>query len=634
VDLSAVSARVESAADSTANGVAFCEAKGYISPQTHFTVLLPEKTWRGGYLQQGCGGFCGHNDVSLTDPSRTSAHQAAFGPLGSGELVVAADDQGHEGTGALWAKEDPMLRVVFGYRSEHDLAQTAKAIIGAYYGRAPAFSYFDGVSDGGHEALALAQRYPRDFDGILAGAPAHNWAALLGMFQPWLIRANVDAQGHQILDASKLPALHAAVRRACADARGVIADPRACTFDPATLQCPSGIDRADCLTPAQANVVRALYRGPTWRGYQLFDGGEPYGSELSWQGWMIGPASDAAWPGDTIAGSLGLDYLRYMAYWRNPPASFTLPDVEFTPDAYERLEPLGRIYNATSPDLRAFRAHGRQADALPRMGRSGDLPVVDAQLLRGRRPRARRLRGHAAVLAPVHDPRPLPLSVRPLPHGRPGHVHRRHGRARGLGPERQGTGHGQLPGERPVDRNAVELAQRPAVQSARAGAAQQRPQQQLPLHRSRERIPPRPRTVVPTAGTDPGLQPQPEGRIQPRQTQREPRDPPGPPFQPLTLHHLGGGATAAPRVDICPSRWQNAEVHRSRVRGSTASRCALTWTTSTFASGRDDIAERPVGKVVLVDDRTALAGLDGRCRRRDGGARTRSARATASASKH
>ena len=77
-----------------------------------------------------------------------------------------------------------MLRVVFGYRSEHDLALTAKAIIAAYYGRGPAFSYFNGVSDGGREALALAQRYPRDFDGILAGAPANNWAALVGIYQP------------------------------------------------------------------------------------------------------------------------------------------------------------------------------------------------------------------------------------------------------------------------------------------------------------------------------------------------------------------------------------------------------------------------------------------------------------------
>jgi feruloyl esterase len=184
LDPSRVDAQVETAADSTQNGVLFCEVTGYTSPQTHFTVLLPQRTWEGDYLQQGCGGLCGHNDVSLTDPSRTSLHQGPFAPRTDGELVVAADDQGHEGPGALWAKEDPIVRVVFGYRSEHDLARAAKAIIGAYYGRTPAHSYFDGVSDGGHEALAVAQRYPRDFDGILAGAPANNWAALGAMSRP------------------------------------------------------------------------------------------------------------------------------------------------------------------------------------------------------------------------------------------------------------------------------------------------------------------------------------------------------------------------------------------------------------------------------------------------------------------
>ena len=358
LDLSAVSARVESAAVTTMNAVSFCEVKGYISPQTHFTVLLPRQTWRGDYLQQGCGAFCGFSDVNLSDPSRIGVHQAPWPPLAAGEVVVAADDAGHQASpwDGLWAKEDPMLRVVFGYRSEHDLARTAKAIIGAYYGRAPAYSYFDGISTGGRQGLVLAQRYPRDFDGILVGAPVHNFAALAGMLQPWLVRANMDAQGRQILDASKLPALHAAVMTACANAHGVIVDPRACTFRPASIQCPAGEDRADCLTPAQVTVVERLYRGPTWRGLQLFDGGAPYGSELSWQGWMIGPANDPGWPNNTRAG--GLDYHRYMAYWRNPPASFSLRDVEFTARAYRRLQPLGRIYDATNPDLRAFRAHG------------------------------------------------------------------------------------------------------------------------------------------------------------------------------------------------------------------------------------------------------------------------------------
>jgi hypothetical protein len=362
VDLSRLDTVIASAADVTEGGHVFCDVKGYISPQTRFEVLLPETTWRGDYLQQGCGGFCGHLDLSLTDPSRTSGYQAPFAPLTNGELVVAADDQGHESPtniDGLWAKNDPQLRVVFGYSSEHSLAQSAKALIHAFYGRGPAHSYFSGVSDGGHEAFDLAERYPTDFDGIVAGAPANNWAPLVGQLEPWLAQANMTADGHQILTAEKLPALHTAVMKACADVHGVIRDPRACTFDPATIQCPSGADNASCLTVPQVQVVRKEYRGPTDpQGRNLFDGGEPYGSELAWKLWLVMPTGDQNAPADTIAAQLGVNYLKYLAFWHNPPESYSLRDVQFTDAMYQQLEIVGGIYNATDPDLRAFRAHG------------------------------------------------------------------------------------------------------------------------------------------------------------------------------------------------------------------------------------------------------------------------------------
>ena len=357
-DLSGVDAQISSAAARTEDRVRFCEVKGYLSPNTQFTVLLPRARWLGGYLQQGCGGYCGHSEVNLDDPSRTSLHQAPFEPLRRGEFVVAADDQGHEGPGTLWGKEDLMLRVVWGYRSEHDLARAAKAIIRSYYGRRPARSYFDGVSDGGHEALMLAQRYPKDFDGILVGSPAHNWTEFAGIYSAWLVRANMDGKGRQILDSSKLPSLHAAVRAACADSNGVIRDPRACTFDPASIRCPAGTDRPTCLTAPQVSAVRRLYRGPTYRGRHLYDGGQPYGSERAWDGWLIRPADDRGWPQNTSAYGLSLGYHQHLAYWRNPRASFDLRDLRFTPALYKRLRRLAGLYDATDPDLRAFRARG------------------------------------------------------------------------------------------------------------------------------------------------------------------------------------------------------------------------------------------------------------------------------------
>jgi Tannase and feruloyl esterase len=362
LDLARLETSIGAAAEVTRDGHQYCSVTGYMSPQTRFEVLLPTSTWTGDYLQQGCGGFCGAVGLSLADPSRTSGYQAPFGPLSSGQLVVAADDQGHESAtnaDTLWARDDPQLRVVFGYSSEHSLAMTAKALIHAYYGRDAAHRYFDGVSDGGHEALDLAQRFPADFDGIIAGAPANNWSALVGLFEPWLARVNLDSGDHQILTAEKLPALHAAVMRACADQNGVIRDPRACTFQPAAIQCPAGTDSATCLTPAQVAVVRAYYRGPADNaGRNLFDGGMPYGSELAWQLWAVQPAADTAAPGDTIAAALGLNYLRNAAFWNNPPVTLGLRDVQFTVAEHQRLQDVGDIYDATNPDLRPFAARG------------------------------------------------------------------------------------------------------------------------------------------------------------------------------------------------------------------------------------------------------------------------------------
>jgi tannase/feruloyl esterase len=251
------------------------------------------------------------------------------------------------------------LRVDFGHASEHKMAQLAKAVIGAFYGSPPHYSYFDGCSDGGHEALAEAQRYPRDFDGILAGAPANNWTDLLGMWEPWLIASNTDPDGQQILTSEKLPALHQAVMDRCADANGLIEDPRSCDFNPATLRCADGADNATCLTPAEVRVVRKLYLGPhDARGHYFYPGGEPYGSELAWNGWLIDSQSDRFWPRDDAAYLFGPLYLRDLAYWHNPPLTFRLQDSQFTMREYRRLQHLKGIYSSTDPDLSAFEKAG------------------------------------------------------------------------------------------------------------------------------------------------------------------------------------------------------------------------------------------------------------------------------------
>jgi feruloyl esterase len=341
--------------------VTFCDVKGVFAPQTHFKLLLPAGSWHGQYVQEGCATLCG--SVHLSDFPETGYTCAA---VDNGKLALGTDDEGHTGGPAdgSWARNSLALRVVFGVTSEHSLAQMSRAIMTAYYGRPASYAYYDGCSTGGREGLMLAQRYPDDFNGIIAGAPAANMAPLSAMFAPWLVRSNTGRDGHQILSAGNIPALHAAVMRACGNARvvapGVIEDPRQCGFDPASIQCPPGTRAESCLTPTQVTAVRAFYRGPTDRqGRSLYNGGEPYGSELGWIGEFVEPASDKGAPADSEEARLSLNYLKYMASVPNPPSRFTLADVAFTDRAFGQADLLGNaIYNANDPDLRAFAAHG------------------------------------------------------------------------------------------------------------------------------------------------------------------------------------------------------------------------------------------------------------------------------------
>ncbi|MBV9170856.1 MAG: tannase/feruloyl esterase family alpha/beta hydrolase [Chloroflexi bacterium] len=331
----------------TAQAPEYCDVQGVIAPQISFELKLPTTTYEGRYMQMGCGGECGR----IGSPSFPSCDLQP-----GGNFAVAATDDGHTGAG-VWAVDD-QLRLDFAYRAVHVVSVAAKAIIAAYYGAAPQHAYFNGCSEGGREGLEEAQRYPDDFNGIAAGAPASIWAPL-EIFQAWEARANVDAQGHPILTPDKLPALHSAVLAACDGLDGLvdgqINDPRLCHFDPGSMVCPSGTDAPTCLTAAQVEAVRKIYSGPVdARGELLYPGGEPYGSELAWNGWMVQRA-----PGvPTAAESLATDYFKFMAFRTNPPASYTILDFPFTEQGFNSTLPLGELYDATNPDLRAFRDRG------------------------------------------------------------------------------------------------------------------------------------------------------------------------------------------------------------------------------------------------------------------------------------
>jgi feruloyl esterase len=333
----------------TASTPELCDVKGYVSAQVQFELKLPTKTWQGRYLQNGCGGFCGAIGA-------TGFPSCDLQP--GGDFAVSATNDGHAAAGfdALWAATDEQERVDFGTRAVHVVAVASRAIIQAFYGTAPQRSYFNGCSDGGREALMEAQRFPADFDGIVAGAPANIWAPLNGEFQAWLGRINADSQGQPILTPSKLPALHAAALASCDGADGLIDgqidDPRACRFDPASIQCAAGTDQPTCLTPAQVDVARKAYSGPVdAQGRHLYPGGEPVGSELAWAGWFVTTGA----PGVGLL--IGDNYLKYSAFPIGQRTS-SVQDWRFTVDGFNRLRTEGRVFNSTNADLSAFRRRG------------------------------------------------------------------------------------------------------------------------------------------------------------------------------------------------------------------------------------------------------------------------------------
>lgn len=353
IDLTAIGGAgttITAATETTSDGIAVCSVTGTLAPQVNFQVLLPTATWTQRYLQVGCGGLCGN--ISLQ-----SGASAGCQVLTDGGFVMAATDMGHSGMGAEWGLDDG-LRADFAHRAQHITALAAKALTQEYYGQAPAYSYFNGCSDGGREALIEALRYPDDFDGIIAGAPAMLFQVQNTLHHGWLARSNMDADGKAILLSDKLPALHAAVIAAC-DAQdgladGLISQPALCAFDPIAIQCADGVDDTTCLTAPEVAVVRAIYGGPRdASGAALTPGQALPGSELEWQGVFV-PDDVGMPPFSKIIAEPALQNLAF------DPArtDMTLNDLEFSIASLDALRKRHPQIDATSPDLAAFAASG------------------------------------------------------------------------------------------------------------------------------------------------------------------------------------------------------------------------------------------------------------------------------------
>ncbi len=333
-----------------ANLPAFCRVavNSAPSPDSHIIseVWMPASTWNGRYQQSGNGGFAG----AVPYGSLAGALQLGY--------AAAGTDDGHVGGTATFAPGHHQQVIDFGFRALKETTDKAKAIIAAFYGTGPSRSYFVGCSDGGREALMEAQRFPEDFDGISAGAPANDWTHLFTGFI-WNEKA-LFADPAGSIPANKLPAIQAAALAQCDKLDGVLDgvlnDPRQCHFDPASIQC-KGADSPSCLTAAQVAAVKAIYDGPRnpRTGRQIFPGYAP-GAEAApggWSAWITGPFPIAGSP--TIQAFFGNQFFTFIIF-EDP--SFDYTKFNFDTDvSFADYTTAGTI-NSTDPDLRRFRAHG------------------------------------------------------------------------------------------------------------------------------------------------------------------------------------------------------------------------------------------------------------------------------------
>jgi feruloyl esterase len=282
-------------------------------------------------------------------------------PLRRG-YASSSTDTGHASASTndgTWALNQPARIRDFADRAIHVLAVADQAILRAFYGGAPAHSYFNGCSQGGHEALIEAQRYPQDFDGIIAGDPANNWTRHYAGGHLW---TGLAMDGDSFMPPDKVELLAAKVNEQCDTldgvADGVLMDPRRCQFRPETLLCP-GADAPGCLTGAQVTGVRKVWAGLRDRQGDLIYPGIVPGGEAGtggWQNWITGVA-----PGKSAHLNLGIPFFRYMVF--NDPEwdyhSFRFETKDGTPSDVDLTDArLGTLFNAVDPDLSAFRARG------------------------------------------------------------------------------------------------------------------------------------------------------------------------------------------------------------------------------------------------------------------------------------
>ena len=328
----------------------FCRVAGSIRPTSdsdiRFEVWMPSTGWNGKFQGIGNGGFAG---------------SIGYGGLGGAVragYAAASTDTGHQTSGGIdasWALGHPEKIVDYGHRAIHETAVQGKAIVTAFYGSAPKRAYFSACSNGGRQALMEAQRYPEDYDGIIAGAPANNFTRLAASFV-WGMKGMLTEPGDYI-PAAKLKAIQAAVLASC-DARdkvtdGVIEEPSRCQPNLEPLRCQDGADSDACLTVPQLTALKKIYDGPAdAKGRRLYPGFSAGGEaeQGGWANWITGAARE-----QSAHFGFGTQMFKHMVY-NDPNWDYRTFDLERDLAAADAK--MGPVINSIDPDLRPFFKRG------------------------------------------------------------------------------------------------------------------------------------------------------------------------------------------------------------------------------------------------------------------------------------
>jgi feruloyl esterase len=348
--------------------VSHCKVTGVIGPEIKFELLLPEN-WNGKFVMGGGGGFVG----SVMNTS------LMFGSLQAGFATVGTDT-GHEGhpLDASWAHNNLERLVNFGHQAVHRTAITAKAIIKTHYGKDITYSYFVGCSTGGRQAMMEAQRYPDDFDGIVAGAPSYDYAGI-GALATQISNAMYPDPNNleeAVIGVDEQQLIAKYYLEKCDELDGIkdgiLNEPSKCDLDLSELLCKKG-QTEDCLTKVQLAAAKVIYDGPMdSKGNTMFSG-FPFGSENStggWSRWLTGGLRyledlDNFQGGVEVGGfEAPVSPSAYYSFGNGIIGQFIYNDPEWSYVDYNYgnlvrdAERITETLDATNPDLSAFRKRG------------------------------------------------------------------------------------------------------------------------------------------------------------------------------------------------------------------------------------------------------------------------------------